>query len=126
MRLTNSDDRAKVKKQLFRDVFFGRPNVRGPVTDAFCEKWPSVFNAIVQMKRQYGYKVLSQCLQRLESHIMIDQVCGQLVSEHPHIRFATIHDCVMTTRENSELVQELMVEAFRRRGGNCRVSISGD
>ena len=126
MRLTNCDNRKKVKDGVYSGVLFGQPDARGSVKDAFCRKWPSLFNPIVQMKCQYGHKVIAQCLQRLESNIMIDQVCGRLVSEHPHIRFTTIHDSVMTTRENSELVRELIVEEFERLGGKCRVSISGD
>ena len=122
MTATGCPDRSKVKKEVFRDVLFGKLDARGQVKDAFAHQWPSIHGAVMHVKRRHGYKVVAQSLQRLESSIVIDGVCRSLVREYPDVRFLTIHDSVITTAENVKLVRELMTQEFEHHGTKCSVS----
>ena len=84
-------------------------------------KAPVRYEAVLRAKRQYGYKVIARCLQRLESVVVIDGVCGRLVRDHPEVRFLTIHDAALAVADSAELVRGLMVDEFRRWGVRARV-----
>ena len=122
MSSTGYKDRSRVKNELFRDVLFGKLTARGPVKDAFAKEWPTIDAAIMSLKRQFGYKIISQCLQRLESTIMIDGVCGRLVNEHPQIRFVTIHDSVVVANDHTCVVNEVIDAEFKKYGIACSLS----
>ena len=126
METSGVPDRKQVKRELYRDVFFGRPHVRGRITAAFGDKWPSILAGVRFLKRQCGYKVIAQILQRLESIVMIDGVCGRLVREHPEIGFLTIHDSALVVSEKADLVRDLIVEELRRWGVRATVRRKGE
>lgn len=114
-------DRPKIKRAVFRDVFFGRPDQRGPVSDAFQRLWPEIYDAIQRLKALYGYKIVSQILQRMESGIMIDGVCGRIVSELPGLHFATIHDAALVVADRGADVKRFIEAEFGRYGVQATV-----
>jgi len=109
-------DRETVKRLLYRDVFFDRPRHIGPLTEVSEHTWPGVFRAVQTLKRDFGYKVLARMLQRLESKIMIDGVCGRLIRDLPGLPFLTVHDSVLVRVDSGESVRQVIVEEFQRHG----------
>ncbi len=109
-------DRETAKSLLFRDVLFGRPYVCGRMTKLFAREYPTCFHAVQEIKRKHGYKAIAQVLQRLESTIIIDGVCGRLVREHPEMSFLTIHDSALAVADAADTVHRIMSEGFDRYG----------
>ena len=109
-------DRNRAKELLYRDVFFGKPHIRGVMTEAFEASWPGISRVIRDLKWRFGYKIIAKLLQRGESRIMIDGVCQRLTREYPEIAYLTIHDAVLVTQEYGRTVQGLIVDEFRQYG----------
>ena len=60
---------------------------------------------------------MSHILQRIESEIMIQNVCKRISLEHPALPIFTIHDSVLTTDGNQEYVAKIIKEeAFKITG----------
>ena len=89
--------------------------------DTFSKLWPGVFAAIQNVKCEFGYKVVSQLLQRLESTIIIERACGRVVAELPGIRFLTIHDAALVVSGQAEQVQAIIEAEFQRYGVEATV-----
>ena len=115
--------RGEIKKSVFRDVFFGNIKQRGPVSEVFGKLWPGIFNALCKLKQKCGYKTIAQILQRMESTIMIDGVCGRIVSEHPEVEFLTIHDAALAVIDRGGIVRQLVEEEFAQFGVRAKVNI---
>lgn len=108
--------RDEAKRQLFRDVLFGKPHVQGPVTRAFGRHWPRLLRAIREYKVRHGYKAVAQALQRLEAAIVIDTICPRLMREMPGVPFLTIHDSALLTAGAAETVRDIMADEFAELG----------
>ena len=80
-----------------------------------------VLNALQELKRRFGYKVVARMLQRLESRLMIDGVCGKLVRNHPDVRFLTIHDSLLVAAESVGIVRRTIEAEFRAFGVEATV-----
>jgi len=104
----------KVKKKLFAEVFFGKRK-GGRLLNGFRKLYPTMGRLIDWVKR-HDYKHLSHTLQRIESSIVIDDACDVMRVQHPDVPILTIHDAILTTPENADLVTGIMMAAFRRRG----------
>ena len=119
---SNEKNRDDIKHSVFRDVFFGKVQQRGPVSEVFEKLWPNIFNALYEIKQKCGYKTVAQILQRMESSIMIDGVCGRIVSEHPNVEFLTIHDAAITVIDRGGAVRGLVEDEFDRLGVRAQVN----
>jgi hypothetical protein len=118
-------DRDRVKDQLWSQVFFCKPHIFGKITEAFGKKWPSILKGMRMVKSRCGYKIFAKILQRLESVLLIDGVCGRMVRDHPEVGFLTIHDSALIVAQEVQLVREMMVEEFRRWGAKVIIRIKG-
>jgi hypothetical protein len=74
---------------------------------AFEELFPTFLRYINKLKEK-GYKTVAQDLQRKESSVMINKVSKRLVDEG--IWFLPIHDCILATEDNEELVNKIILE----------------
>ena len=111
--------KAAFKKQEFFRVLYG---TNGPDKDGnynpsrlqpvLVEHFPTVWGFIRDWKRKHGYRDLACEMQRQESRLMIDRVCGRLMMEHPGCPVITIHDAIMTTAEWVETVRRIILEEF--------------
>jgi hypothetical protein len=108
--MTDSIGRDDVKRNTFREVYFGRGTGFGVVGGRFRKKWDRVVDWLIAFKRK-DYKKSARALQRLESSIMIDTVGKQLVSEG--VPFYTVHDAVYTLPEHTQRVQVLIEDSMR-------------
>ena len=63
-------DAAKQRKRLVRDA----------IAQIMATHFPTLSNFILQTKQMVGHKEFSHQMQRLESRLLIDGVCGQLMA----------------------------------------------
>lgn len=82
MAKTAEADREQVKKAVFRDVLFGRNQIDNPLKRSFTCEFPAVAE-FVAVAKQEDYCKLAHMLQRLESYVVIDQICGRLMRDCP-------------------------------------------
>lgn len=82
-----------------------------PLVEFFRQKFPNVYRWMRDAKRA-DYKALACDMQRAESRLMIEGVCGRLAVELPDVPVVTIHDSIMTTADHAATVQAIMLEEF--------------
>jgi hypothetical protein len=78
--------------------------------------FPTVWAFIRNYKRQHGYRELSREMQRQESKLMIEGVCGRLMNEFPDCPLVTVHDSILTTEPWVETVAGTIKDEFGRKG----------
>lgn len=105
--------RENIKTECMK-FFYGWKDTRSIVGPVFREHFPSVLNAINLIKAS-NYRTLSHLLQRLEARFVIDSVCGRLKTE-TGIPLITIHDSILTTDENEEILKDVMFAEFAKFG----------
>jgi hypothetical protein len=113
--MSPGDDRTELKRAVFRDVFFGRPGIRSDLASRFSERFPTVISELRRMKRG-NYKAASHRMQRLESDIFIDSICGRIMRERPATPTTTIHDSILTTPAHIGYVRSVITDEFERMG----------
>lgn len=113
--------RENIKHSVYRDIFFGKIQQRGPVSDVFDSLWPRLSDMLRTLKKTFGYKIVARLLQRMESTVMIDGVCGRIVSEYPDIRFLTIHDAALAVVNRGDAIRRLIEAEFDRYGVQATV-----
>jgi hypothetical protein len=79
-------------------------------------EFPTVWRFIRDWKRCHGYRDLACQMQRAESKLMIEGVCGRLMREHPDCPLVTIHDSIMTTAAWVEVVRDAILIEFGKIG----------
>ncbi len=107
--------RKSFKRLFYTQVFFGKIKRTGRVTQLFAKQFPTVFNAICELKRK-DYRRMAYLLQAHESKLMIDIIARRIIAELPGTFVGTIHDSVMTTPDRAEAVRAIMTEEFGRFG----------
>jgi hypothetical protein len=103
------------KRLFYSQVFFGKVKVTGRVRELFAQNFPTVYQAINDLKRK-DYRQLAYLLQAHESKLMIDIICRKILDELPGTFIATIHDSILTTPDKADEVREIMLREFRRFG----------
>lgn len=83
---------------------------RGPGR-AFVKRWRVVADRLAELKRP-GYEKAAHTLQRIESKLMIEGVCGDLMREHPDLPVLTIHDCVLAPTDAIDIVRAAIQRRF--------------
>lgn len=114
--------RDEVKKNLLKTLF--APNnvmVRQPAYRALQKLRPAHAEFIYDYKRQ-DYKRLACQLQRMESSIVIDGVCGWLRKNHPDIPILTVHDELIVPTELANTVCDRLTLEFKKHAVSPRFS----
>jgi hypothetical protein len=105
----DASQRKEYKRKLFGRVFFNKNCHYYPEQELFASHFPTVYEHVQRLKEK-DYRHLSHLLQRYESKIMIDRLCQRLMAAKPSCFIATIHDSVLTTPDNLEMVQAIILE----------------
>jgi hypothetical protein len=117
-------DAAKI---LFYRLIFGPNNAHLYINDipfklfynSFRKKYPKLYRAISKLKegnnKARDYAVLAKLLQRIESDLIISNVCKLIMMERPDLPIFTIHDCIVTTEGNESYVKEVMESVHREK-----------
>lgn len=102
------------KQRVFASIFFGKHyEVLTDVEQAFKELYPTIYNYIITMKQSKGYKVISHILQKSESEFIYKAITQIDKETGRHkIPLLAIHDCIVTTSDNLQLVNELLKQYF--------------
>ena len=112
-------DKARMKDLTYKVFFSSNKSVRGMnnwTKRQFRMKFKSIYKMFAAIKRK-NHRALSHILQRIESEIMIQNVCKRISLEHPALPIFTIHDSVLTTDGNQEYVAKIIKEeAFKITG----------
>ena len=85
----NTKKRERKSKRIFRELF------------------PNVYNIFTEIKKE-NYKVFPILLICLESHIFLDIVCNRISIEHSNLVNYPVHDCIITTKSNEQIVDEII------------------
>jgi hypothetical protein len=112
----NITNRKKFKKSFFGKIFFSSEKYIYEERKLFSKIFPCISHVISYYK-QTDYRNLPIQLQKMESTLIIERVIGRLIEINPEIFVLTIHDSVITTEENVELVQTIIEEEFLKELG---------
>lgn len=106
----SSDDFKKLSKEEFKLAVLKALNAKVGshfrVQEALCNVFPSFMRWVNQIKKNEGYKKVAQLGQKLESGLFIETY-----RQIPESIFALlIHDCILTTKEHTYDIKELLME----------------
>lgn len=95
--------RDAAKKEFFHCVY-------GPqkLNWMFAKVWPDVGKTLKKIKRSNEEDWVPREMQRREAKIILRGVCDYLRLSHPKTPLLTCHDSILTTRDNLDLVAEVM------------------
>ena len=105
--------RDRVKKVMFQ-VFFSKNSTHSKEKKLFAKLFPNVMRVFSDYKGNKRisiaerHKQLAQILQRTEASIMLDKVAMEISKINPDIPIYTIHDSIVTTVGNEEIVKQIM------------------
>ena len=111
--------RAEIKKRFLADVLAKRKasasgaEYPSPVEDAFREEFPGVWR-FIRAVNQDGWEHwrLIRILQRLESWLVIEQVCQRFTTVFPKEFIITLHDAVYVRPKAVERLVDVFEEVF--------------
>jgi len=108
------EDRETFKKRFFGKICYCKENPRYITRERkiFAKLFPAV-SAIISYYKIEDYKQLAIKLQRAEADIMINTVAKKLAEQG--IFLLTIHDSILTTKENVEIVKETILTEFKNK-----------
>jgi hypothetical protein len=112
-------DKGRMKELTYKVFFSSNKSIQGMnnwTKKEFKWKFKGLYKMFSAIKRK-NHRALSHILQRIESEIMIQNVCKRISLEQPTLPIFTIHDSVLTTDGNQEYVAKIIKEeAFKLTG----------
>ena len=75
----------------------------------FGNEFPSIYKLFKLIKR-HNKSRLPLILQRIESYAVLDKIYARIKNEYPTIPLLTIHDSMVSTVENLDLIKKIMEE----------------
>lgn len=108
------EDERSLMKRLVLFFFYKSNNTKGDNDyNIFKAKFPNFCELLETLKAE-NYKLLPKVLQHLEADCVLDYTCKQIAEKYPDMPLFTIHDSIITTWSNYELLEQevrrLMVE----------------
>lgn len=103
-------DRDLLKVGLLKNVFANESGYSCEIADAFESLFPDVYSFIRAFHRNSQHKLIA-VLQRLESWIVIENICPRVLRAHD-LPVVSLHDAIYTTAEGTPLVEEAFDEVF--------------
>lgn len=108
---TDAEKRNRVKKIVLTLLFDAEWKAYNRKQDSpmqvFHQKFPSIARVFAYVKKD-NHRNLAIILQRIESFLLLEQVCGRISKERPDVPLFTIHDNIVTTVGNETYVQSIM------------------
>ncbi len=119
----NSKGRSFIKKHIMNYLFERNEDnkFRNFVIEKINSLYPELTEFIERFHSYYGNTKFSYLLQRTESYLVLNWICGYLNENHPEIPFFTIHDSILTTWEYSTTVKDIMTEVISEVTGKTPV-----
>jgi hypothetical protein len=114
-----SFDKGRMKELTYKVFFSSNQSIQGMnnwTKREFKWKFKGIYAMFSAIKRK-NHRALSHILQRIESEIMIQNVCKRISLEQPTLPIFTIHDSVLTTIGNQDyVIKVIKEEAFKLTG----------
>lgn len=114
-----SFDKGRMKELTYKVFFSSNQSIQGMnnwTKREFKWKFKGIYAMFSAIKRK-NHRALSHILQRIESEIMIQNVCKRISLEQPTLPIFTIHDSVLTTIGNQDyVIKVIKEEAFNLTG----------
>ena len=113
-RQPNPSERDSVKSDIMYVLFEGNRNHRKRVQGVrlINKYYPFVNKTIEYLIDTVGGRDFAVLLQRLESHLVIDQVVPRFHKECPRAPIFTIHDSIITDEKHSLILEKVMRETL--------------
>ncbi len=106
-----SDLRAVMKKNIL-SMFNAKPGYYKNEEYVFGKEYPSILKWIKKFK-EVNHRYFSYLTLQTESYFMLDMVARALNKKHRgKVPILTLHDCIITTEDNLELVENFMKEVL--------------
>lgn len=102
-----------IKREMFK-VFFSNNYTQNDFKNIFKAIFPSV-HEIFSLIKKGKHNKLALLLQRIESEILLRDICKQITLKHPDVPIFTIHDSIATTIDNQAIVLDIMKQRFSER-----------
>lgn len=114
--LSVTEPREAFKITFFKKVFYSKDNPSRPTNEReqFKHLFPTV-SEIVAFYKKDNYKNLANRLQQVEAELIINRVVPQLAERN--IFCLTIHDSILTTPENIDVVKQIITSEFQAHYG---------
>ena len=109
-KLDITEDRSLFKVRLFSKVFYCKESDNEERT-SFRKLFPGVSD-IISYYKKVNHKDLAIELQKIEADIMINSVVPRLAEKN--IFLLTIHDSILTTPGNADIVKEVILDEFKK------------
>jgi len=106
----------KAVKESVMAALFGRPEHRTRASRALERLFPDTWAAIRATKREFGYASLAHAGQRMESAFVFGRCIPRLMAEYKSLPLLTIHDSIVTSEGNEQIVRDVMADEFARLG----------
>lgn len=104
-------DRDEFKREMFRDVLFGRGTYSTPTTEAFSTMFPGYADAIAALKVP-DYSAVAVTMQTLEAGIIYKAVEAFTRRTNDAAPVLTIHDSLVTTAAYAHIADQVLKETF--------------
>ena len=109
-------DRTSVKKALIVMTFERLKRMKQcPIFRVMTDLFPEITEFMCHRKRS-NYKQLARSCQKLESRIMIDQVCSDVLRAYPEATLITVHDSILCTPQHLTFVEQCIKARFLENG----------
>lgn len=93
--ILNLEDR-KFAKEMTYKVLFGRNAANSKADKNFKKVFPTIHKFIQLYKKEKGdYKSLAYKLQKMESHLIFNNIIKNIIKQNPDIKIITIHDSLI-------------------------------
>jgi hypothetical protein len=125
--ISSPEDKASIKEKVFTMLFASNYQRNQAIKDdleLFKKHYPTIHTFCKMIKRnQRNLKIpkafkqhsrLAILLQRMEAHLIINNVAGHLAVHNPSVPLLTLHDSCFTTKEHLPMVKELLLESCQK------------
>jgi hypothetical protein len=68
---------------------------------------------VMELLKSRDYRDLSILLQKLEARVLLHKVCRRIYDHNTTAWFTTIHDSIITTAEHADLVENIILTAYK-------------
>ena len=102
--------RERIKDEFRQSILFKRNGYNSPIKTQFTKDFPEVAAFWAKCKAK-DPKTFAKLLQRAEAKFVIYTVVDTLRRMQPDMFVATIHDSILTTPDNLEVVKQVITEA---------------
>lgn len=111
-RVPHAPERNVLKRRVLATLY-DKDSHRNAIYSVLEEEFPTLMHGIRLVKRE-DYRHLAHLAQRTESEFIMGRCVKRLLVEHPNLFITTIHDSIMTTEGDEEVVRGVMLAEFEK------------